>query len=74
MGRKPKEQETRKDIDTLLAEAMVTVSLSKSEIRTLRFYLDKAIIDAEGSCAIGIGDRVSVKHLHAIRKKIAEKG
>lgn len=62
------------NIDKLLAECIVNVPLTKCEIRTLEFYLDKAIIDAEGNCAIGIGDRVSVEHLHSIRKKIAGKG
>lgn len=67
-------EKKKKDIDTLLAESMVAITFTKSELGTLRFYLDKAIVDAEGMHAVGVASETSVQHLHAIRKKIAEKG
>ena len=46
------------------------IKLTESEIKTLKFYLDKALIDAKGLQAIGIGNDVSVKNLESIKKKI----
>lgn len=49
---------------------MVKIELTDSEISTLRFYLDKALIDARGMAAIGVGDRSSVRNLESVAKKI----
>lgn len=49
------------------------INLTESEIKTLKFYLEKALIDAEGLRAIGIGDGASINNLKAIKKKIYKK-
>ena len=48
------------------------IQLTESEIKTLKFYLDKALIDAKGLCAIGIGNSTSVKNLESVKKKISK--
>ena len=47
------------------------VKLTDSEIRTLKFYLEKALIDAEGMVAIGFGSKTSVTNLKSIIQKIS---
>lgn len=55
----------------MLEDAQGTLILTKSEVAVLSFYLDKAVIDAEGDYVIGIGDKVKVDRLHSIRNKVA---
>lgn len=40
---------------------MVEIKLTDSEVRTLRFYLEKALIDARGMAAVGVCGRTSKK-------------
>lgn len=47
------------------------IKLTESEIRTLIFYLDKALIDAKGLRSIGFGNDMSVRNLESIKKKIS---
>ena len=50
------------------------IILTESEIKTLNFYLEKALIDAEGMAAIGFGNKASVRNIKSVIKKIkAEK-
>lgn len=51
---------------------MKEIKLTESEIKTLNFYLDKALIDAKGLQAIGMKNDVSVKNLELIKKKISQ--
>ena len=37
---------------------MVEIKLTDSEVRTLRFYLEKALIDARGMAAVGVCGRI----------------
>ncbi len=46
------------------------IELTEREAKTLRAYVKGAIIDAEGSAAIGIGSRETVKDLKSVMKKI----
>lgn len=46
------------------------IELTPSEIRTLKFYLSQALIDAKGSRAIGIGSGKSVNDLESVIAKI----
>lgn len=47
---------------------MIEVKLTDSEVRTLRFYLEKALIDARGMA--GVCGRTSEKDLESVMKKI----
>lgn len=49
---------------------MMQIELTESEVKTLHFYLNKSLIDAEGAYAIGVGNKTSVENLKAIRRKI----
>lgn len=40
---------------------MIEVKLTDSEVRTLRFYLEKALIDTRGMAAVGVCGRTSKK-------------
>ena len=42
---------------------MVEIKLTDSEVRTLRFYLEKALIDARGMAAVGVCGRTSKKRI-----------
>ena len=44
--------------------------LTESEIKTLTFYLNQSLIDAEGCCAIGVGKPESVRNIKSILQKI----
>lgn len=46
------------------------IELTESEIKTLKFYLEKSLIDAEGLCAIGVISNNSVINLKSIIKKV----
>ena len=46
------------------------IELTNSEIKTLKFYLEKSLIDAEGLYAIGVGSKNSATNLKSILKKI----
>lgn len=48
---------------------MVNIELTEIEAKTLLFCLNKAIIDAAGMAAIGLGNRSSVKNLKSIKRK-----
>ena len=47
------------------------IKLTESEIKTLKFYLEKALIDAKGLQAVEMGNETSVKNLESIKKKIS---
>lgn len=47
------------------------IKLTESEIKTLKFYLEKALIDAEGMRAIGIGSARTTINLKSIMHKIS---
>ena len=49
------------------------ISLTESEIKTLDFYLKKALIDAEGMAAIGFGNKASVRNIKSVIRKIEGK-
>lgn len=51
---------------------MMTIELTEAEVKTLLFYLDKAIIDAAGMAAIGVGDGSFVKNLESIKRKVVK--
>lgn len=51
----------------------VTIELTAREVKTLKFYLNKAIIDAEGMSAIGVGSKESVSNLKSVMTKIGNK-
>ena len=46
------------------------IELTKNEIKILKLYLEKSLIDAKGLCAIGVVSNYSVKNLESIIKKI----
>lgn len=46
------------------------VDLTKSEIDTLRLYLEHSLIDAEDMLAIGVGNQISVDNLKSVIVKI----
>lgn len=46
------------------------IKLTDSEIKTLKFYLEKALIDAEGMYAIGVENINSVINIKSIIHKI----
>lgn len=46
------------------------IKLTDSEVKTLKFYLEKALIDAEGMCSIGVGNIKSVINIKSIIHKI----
>lgn len=46
------------------------IELTEGEAATLRFYLNKALIDAEGMAAIGVANRQSADNLKSVIKKI----
>lgn len=46
------------------------ISLTPDEVKTLKFYLERAIIDAEGMAAIGVSNRSTVQNLKSIKKKL----
>lgn len=46
------------------------IELTENEIKTLKFYMEKSLIDAEGLCAIGVVSKNSVTNLKSILKKI----
>ena len=48
----------------------VYIYFTKSEIETLRFYMEKAKIDVEGDYAIGVASRKSVDNVNNILKRI----
>lgn len=48
------------------------IELTESEIKTLKLYLDKALIDAKGLRAIGMRNDMSVKNLESIKRKICQ--
>lgn len=48
------------------------INLTDSEVKTLKFYLEKSLIDAEGNQAIGIGSKEAVPNLKSIMRKIAK--
>lgn len=48
----------------------MNIELTESEIKTLRFYLDKSLIDAKGLRAVGVIKGNTVTHLESIKKKI----
>lgn len=48
------------------------IELSQAEARTLLFYIEKAIIDAEGMAAIGMQSRESAKNLKSVKQKLEE--
>lgn len=47
------------------------IELTKNEIKILKLYLEKSLIDAKGLCAIGVVSNYSVKNLESIIKKLA---
>lgn len=49
---------------------MVEIKLTDSEVHTLRFYLEKALIDARGMAAVGVCGRTSEKDLESVMEKI----
>lgn len=49
------------------------INLTESEVETLLFYLKKALIDAEGMAAIGVGSKSSVLNLKSIIKKMTQR-
>lgn len=51
---------------------MIQIELTEGEVKTLHFYLNKSLIDAEGACAVGVGNKTSVENLKTIRQKISE--
>lgn len=51
----------------------MTIELTESEVKTLRFYLEKSLIDAQGMVAIGVGNKTSVDNLKSIMKKTITK-
>lgn len=44
--------------------------LTQSEIHTLQFYMEKALIDAKGMCAIGVTNKETVSNIKSILKKV----
>lgn len=49
------------------------MKLTKAEVETLRFYIEKAIIDAEGMAAIGFeNSRKSAENLKSVKQKLEE--
>lgn len=52
-------------------EKTITITITESEAKTLKRYLDNAIIDAKGLQAIGVGSKTSVKNLESIKKKLS---
>lgn len=48
------------------------INLTDSEVKTLKFYLKKSLIDAEGNQAIGIGSKEVVSNLKSITRKITK--
>lgn len=46
------------------------VVLTEREVKTLKFYLEQALVDAKGMEAIGVGSKNSVLDLKSIIKKI----
>lgn len=48
----------------------MVVELTPDEVRTLRFYLTKALIDAEGMQAIGMTGTRTVENLRSVIHKL----
>lgn len=46
------------------------ITLTESEVKTLKFYIKKSLIDAEGMAAIGVGSRQTVSNLKSVMKKL----
>lgn len=46
------------------------IKLTESEICTLQFYMEKALIDAEGLYAIGVADKETISNIKSILKKV----
>lgn len=51
---------------------MMTIELTENEAAVLRFYLRQALIDADGSAAIGLNDGSSARALRSIMNKIGD--
>lgn len=51
---------------------MVEIKLTKSEIETLKFYLDQVLVDVKGGYEIGIVREVTVNNLESIIEKISK--
>ncbi len=50
----------------------MTIELTESEIKTLRVYLDQALIELKGLRAIGLKNNTSIKNVESIKKKISQ--
>ena len=48
------------------------ITLTESEIETLKFYLDQILVDVKGGCEIGIVREVTVNNLESIIEKISK--
>ena len=48
----------------------MNIELTENETKTLKFYVEKALIDAEGLCAIGVVSKNSVTNLKSVLRKI----
>ena len=46
------------------------IELTENEIKTLKIYLEKMLIDAKGLYAVGVGSKNSVINLESILKKV----
>lgn len=49
---------------------MVEIKLTDSEVCTLHFYLEKALIDVRGMVAVGVCGRTLKKDLESVMEKI----
>lgn len=49
---------------------MVEIELTEDEAKTLAFYMDGVLIDAEGYNAIGVGSKKTVDNIKSIIKKL----
>lgn len=47
-----------------------TLILTDSEAKTLLFYIEKDLIDAEGMLAIGVGSNTTIKNLKNIKAQL----
>lgn len=52
----------------------MTVELTESEIKTLKYTIEGALIDLKGSRAIGMGGDVEIRDLNRVKRKIARGG
>lgn len=49
----------------------MTIELTESEIKTLKFCLDQALVELKGLRAIGVKNDTSIKNVKSIKKKIS---